>query len=453
MKAPWLQSGASPAGDRPTSSWQCVRRTPSHRRCSWKSRRHKVLLFLTSSLFACNSSTLPGDLATRQAACPATLDAISAFGFGLGDELETKLKAGLSGAVYLRQAAARLEASVAMACANIAADLDADIQTLPAYDGSGKASREACTLAAAALTRLQSDLSAKLFVESRPPVCESSLDNFTQCATECDPTLTPATVDAVCASGKLTGQCNGECHGECTVRGNVACKGYCTGTCEGACSSNFSGRCEGACKGTCDGKSAYGPCDGTCIGECTAHAAGRCGGTCEGQCLGACAASTTGTCDGPCSGKCSGKLKDANCSEQIQSKRLNAECKAKCDAKATTDLDCKTPQVNIHLESDQAPAQLDALRATLTANLATLLSVGSDVVSSSAEAAADAVRSTLSTLRTAAKARKNHLQADACLAAALTTETEAIASIRTSVSAATSVSGRLSPLPSAHSSE
>lgn len=451
MKDPWLQSGASPARDRLTTStpyghvFRCRR--------SWTSRRHPPLLFVTFSLFGCNSSTLPGDLTTRQAACPATVDAIAAFSFGLGDELETKLKAGLSGAVYLRQTAAKLEASVAMACANIAADLDADIRTLPAYDGSGKASDQACSLAASELSRLQSELPVKLFVESRPSVCESSLQNFTECAAECDPSLTPKTVEAVCASGKLKGHCDGECRGECTVRGNVVCKGYCAGTCEGACTSNFSGRCEGTCKGTCDGKSAYGPCEGACIGECMADAVGRCGGTCEGQCLGACSTPTTGTCDGPCSGECSGDMKDADCSGKIQSAKLSVECKAKCDAKATTDLDCKTPPITIHLESDAEPARLDGLRATLTANLATLLSVGSDVISASAEAAADSVRSTLTALRTAAKERKNHHQADACLSSALTTEADAIASIRTSVKAATSVSGRIASLPSAHGSE
>jgi hypothetical protein len=452
MNDPWLQSGAPPAEEQPPSSPLSERRGSPRWQPTWKCCTPP--LFLASlGLFACNSSTLPGDLATRQAACPKTLDAIAAFGFGLGDEFETKLKASLSGAVYLRQTAAKLEASVAMACANIAADLDADIRTLPPYDGTGKASERACTLAAKELTRLQSELPVKLFVESRAPVCESSLGNFTQCATECDPALTPETVEAVCSSGKLNGQCDGECRGECTVRGNVACQGYCAGTCEGTCTSNFSGRCEGTCKGTCDGKSAYGPCEGVCIGECMAHATGRCGGTCEGQCLGACSTSKTGTCDGPCRGECSGTMKDANCAGTIESAKLIGECKAKCDAKATTDLDCKTPPVTIHLESDAEPAKSDALRSTLTANLATLLSAGNDLVASSAEEAAKAVESALTALKAAIRERKDHLLADACLSAALQTEADAMASIRTSVKAATSVSGRISPMPSAHGSE
>ncbi len=183
-------------------------------------------LAATRSLVAVNKEQCQlGSRGAEKMACPQSLDAVASASFGLEAALDAKVKAGLSGALYLQQAAAKIEASVAMACASIASDLGADISKLAPYDGTGKASEQACSLAASEISKVKASYKASIAVESRPPVCEASLEASAKCTAECDASVDPGSVKATCEGGELRGSCEAECKGNARSRATSSARG------------------------------------------------------------------------------------------------------------------------------------------------------------------------------------------------------------------------------------
>lgn len=401
---------------------------------------------LLLGLSACNKAGLPkGIAAAEKASCPQNLEAVASASFGLEADLAAKVKAGLSGALYLQQAAAKLEASVATACTNIAKDLGGNTAGLPANDGSGKASEQACALAAAEIGKVKAALKAEVSVQNQPPVCEASLDATASCAAECDATVEPGSVKAQCEGGKLKGSCEAECKGQCSIEGEVACKGQCSGSCSGSCDAGFSGKCGGTCTGSCDGKDVKGKCAGTCDGKCSAKAEGSCSGACKGQCEGSCTADVSGSCKGSCTGECSVEMKAPTCTGKVEPPKVSAECDAKCDAKATAELECKPPQVSVSIKGQADVEQVNKLRATLAANLPALLVAAQGGVSSMASDATASIRASIEGLQGVVSAKgAAALEAGACLTAALEAQASAAASISVSVKASASASASVS---------
>jgi len=123
----------------------------------------------------------------------------------------------------------------------------------------------------------------------------------------------------------------------CTV--DVQAAAHAAAECEGKADADIAVKCDGGCSGTCNG---------TCSGKCSGKAGtGGSGGKCNGQC--------EGTCSGSCSGGCDGHA-DVDAS---------AQCKADADVKASVDVQCTEPELDISLD---AGLMIDASKAKLTIN-------------------------------------------------------------------------------------
>jgi hypothetical protein len=122
------------------------------------------------------------------------------------------------------------------------------------------------------------------------------------------------TVD-IQASAKAAAECEGKAEADVGVK----CEGTCTGTCNGSCS------------GKCDGKAGSGGSSAKCNGQCE------------------------GTCGGSCSGGCDGHA-DVD---------VSAQCKADAEVKASADVQCTEPELDISLD---AGLMIDASKAEMTIN-------------------------------------------------------------------------------------
>jgi modification target Cys-rich repeat protein len=123
----------------------------------------------------------------------------------------------------------------------------------------------------------------------------------------------------------------------CTVDVQAAARA--AAECEGKAEADIGVKCEGSCTGTCNG---------TCSGKCAGKAGtGGSGGKCNGQC--------EGTCQGSCSGGCDGHA-DVDAS---------AQCKADAEVKASVDVQCTEPELDISLD---AGLMVDASKAEMTIN-------------------------------------------------------------------------------------
>jgi hypothetical protein len=121
----------------------------------------------------------------------------------------------------------------------------------------------------------------------------------------------------------------------CTV--DVQAAAHAAAECEGKADADVGVKCEGSCSGTCSG---------TCNGKCAGKAGtGGSGGKCNGQC--------EGTCEGSCSGGCDGHA-DVDAS---------AQCKADAEVKASVDVQCTEPELDIDLD---AGLMIDASKAKMT---------------------------------------------------------------------------------------
>jgi hypothetical protein len=318
--------------------------------------------------------------------------------FGLEGDIKGQFQAFAQAGSDLSVVANGAMLDVAVACENIARDMDADADKVTAAEGmSGADAVKAwCDLATAQIKAkfgASGELKATLAIDFQPPVCTASVEAAASCSggcsasAECDAMAEPPK----CEGGKLTVECKGSCSGEANA--SVSCTGKCDAKCSGACSAkaDVAVDCKGKCDGTCEaggmtdgtGIQADGSCDGTCSGTCT-YAADfeppMCEGTCEGSCEGTCEAEAgvKFTCDGECDGefeapKCEGGKLELSCD-------VDAECKANCEASASAKAECQPPQLAITYEvagnlTADAQVQIEAGIASLKANLPNLLVV------------------------------------------------------------------------------
>lgn len=327
--------------------------------------------------------------ALEGAACPELSAGGSALrgNFTGKASLNVKIGAFVQAAKDLVGLAARMDAEVTGACKRIAGDLGVPPEQLVPAEGVA-ASTAACNAASAQIAAaLQGGVSLK--ADFTPPKCEVNAAAHAGCQAHCKVEVEPAEIVAKCEPGKLSGQCAGTCKG----------------------------KCDGTCKGTCQG-------------ECTAKdAQGNCTGQCKGTCQGSCSAT--------CYASCQGEWRAPKCEGQVTPPKVDADCKASCDASAKITAQCSKPALNI-----QASANTEALTkvvATLRANLPTLITAQFKI---GKEVAGD-----LQTLvRVGGKLRGElkgaGAKAVACVTAAATAVGSASVHVNVSFQASASVSGK-----------
>lgn len=224
--------------------------------------------------------------------------------------------------------AAELDGSLKDACTRMAGELGVT-------PGTGDA-RAVCQPVVEKLRSEMSDLRASahltIAIESRPPVCEVSLDAYAQCAAACDASFDPGHAELQCEGGELRGTCSAQCTGRCAVEAH----GQCSGGCEGTCSASCTGVCHGECEGTCRTRGADGQCNGACTGTC--H--GTCSAGCTGSCEGTCEMSAQASCSGECRGGCSVAYTEPRCTGTVRPPSVRADCRADCDARIHAEAHC-----------------------------------------------------------------------------------------------------------------
>lgn len=352
-----------------------------------------------------------------------------------------KVDALLESTAKLNVTANAIEADVLAACNGIATDLGAasapDVET-------------ACMNASTAIDGvLAANASITLVVEVVPAVCTVNAEATATCAAMCDASFDATATPPTCEGGMLSGSCSAMCTGSCTVEGSVDCTGSCSGTCTGSCSATVEGSCDGTCNGQCEGTcsamdgdgNCMGTCDGTCRGQCMGTVTGSCGGECMGSCMGSCRADVTGMCDGRCTGECSVDFEAPRCEGGEVNVMADAECQASCEADASFDAECTEPEVIVSFTgAADTAADLDALAATLSANLPAIVSVleKAEIIVMSTAQFANALDGVASAAVDAG------VEASLCVAEALDVEVAALAKINVSVEASVMVSGSVS---------
>jgi hypothetical protein len=233
----------------------------------------------------------------------------------------------------LRALADRTQIDVVNACRSIAIDLGED--PTPATKSGDDIARYWCTKANARLGA--TGLVVK--ITSPPARCETSVQDWLDCTSRCDPSVTcdPMTSPPTCSGGTLVLLCQADCDLQDRP---IECEGQCTGM----------------CTGTCDGMVTNAvSCPGVCIGMC----AGRCSPP-----MGATSVKCSGKCSGPfvpliCKG---GRLESGGC-------KVNALCETACSVGASVRAQCR---VEIRLDVTGTSPQLPIVRATLERNLAAI---------------------------------------------------------------------------------
>jgi hypothetical protein len=311
---------------------------------------------------------LPGaDMVPGAAKCPdlTNVDALADFdwagNFKIEADAAAKIKSGVIASVEIESFAKAMDADLLTACGGIAKDLGAA--------GEFKTGEEACKAAAKAIGDVKGKLgaSAKLAVDFDPPKCGASMDVFANCAGKCDGSVQGPEAKGTCEPGKLQGECSGQCEGTC----DMSAAGKCDGTCNGKCDATIKGKCGGICDGKCDGKASKGQCAGTCEGKCDADMQG----SCSGQCSGSCQLKAKAECKGTCTGSCSGEMKAPKCTGEYTPPKVNAECKAQCDARANAKVECTPARVMVRVVGGADAALATNLQKTLEKNLPLVLKV------------------------------------------------------------------------------
>jgi hypothetical protein len=301
--------------------------------------------------------------------------------------LNVKIAAFVQAAKDLLSVSTRMDAEVTAACKRMGKDLGVpEVQMQPRPDVA--ASTAACEAVSAKIGATLKG-SASLKTSFTPPKCEVNAAARASCEGTCKVEVEPAEIVAKCEPAKL------------------------------------SGRCEGTCKGQCDGT-----CKGTCQGECAVKdAQGRCAGQCKGTCQGSCSAT--------CHASCQGEWRAPKCEGHVTPPKVDADCKASCDASAKITAQCTKPALDIQASADAQA--LGAVIATLRANLPVLVSAQ---VKLGKEIAGD-----VQTLVRIGGQLRGQLgdagaKAVACVSAAATAVASASVSINVSFKASASVSGK-----------
>ncbi|MDB4929521.1 MAG: hypothetical protein JWM10_2005 [Myxococcaceae bacterium] len=215
-----------------------------------------------------------------------------------------KVEAFIAAANSFATASAELQTGMLNACRQIGRELAIPDSELGAGD-SPDALRAACTRVSnqlrADLTEIRASGGVRVELVTVAPHCEISVDAYGRCAGECDASYTPGSAEVTCEGGEMRGGCSAQCTGHCAVEVSGACNGVCEGTCAG--SSNSGGEC-----------------NGTCQGRCVARATGSCGGECRGG--------------------CSVAFTAPSCTGRVTPPRVNADCRAACDARLSAQASC-----------------------------------------------------------------------------------------------------------------
>ena len=256
-------------------------------------------------------------------ACPELASGGSALGiqYTAKAELNAKVGAFVQAAKDLKRLSAQMDVEVTNACKRIGADIGVPALEMQPREGVG-ASTAACGAVKAKVSAL---LQGGVTIQTHytPPKCEVDAQAHASCDAHCKVDVDPGEIVAKCEPAKL------------------------------------SGRCQGTCKGQCDGR-----CEGTCNGECTAKdAQGRCVGQCKGTC--------SGKCDATCHASCQGSWQAPKCEGHVTPPKVDADCKASCDASVKFAAHCSKPHLDIQT-SGNAQA-IGKLIASLQANLPVLL--------------------------------------------------------------------------------
>ncbi len=320
-----------------------------------------ALFTLTApALINCGSMPkVPGapDLPGVPGACPdfSSADAVAKIDFAsefkIKADVGAKLKAGVQAAAQIQEFSAKLDADLKDACGGLAKDLGAT--------GDYKTGEEACKAAIKVMGDAKAKLGAnvKIGLDVVPPRCEASMDVMADCAGNCDASVKGGSAKVECEPGKLSGSCDAQCSGTCDLKASAKCDG----TCEGSCDATFKGSCGGTCNGKCDGRNVKGTCNGTC------DAAAKC--------------------DGTCTGSCSVEMKAPKCMGEVKPPEMSAECKAHCDAKVNSNLECKPAKVTLRIEGS-ADAKLAATyKAAIEKNLPGVLKIAMGMAKQAGEVA------------------------------------------------------------------
>jgi hypothetical protein len=199
-----------------------------------------------------------------------------------------KLELFLSSSAEFMASAGALEATLLDACQDMGEELGVSKEEMEAKPGEA-AVQVSCAAASAKLRGelqdLRADAKIKVRVEAKPPRCEVSMDAYAKCAGECDATVEPGKLELECKGGEIVGQCSGKCQGECNVDGKWV---------------NASG-----------------------------HADGQCNGECKGS--------------------CSVAFEAPRCTGEVQPPKVDAECKASCDAKLDAQAKCEPGEAKVDI--------------------------------------------------------------------------------------------------------
>jgi hypothetical protein len=244
--------------------------------------------------------------------------------------------------------AAELEASLLETCKNMGKALDMSDEDYEAKSPDEPAVRATCGAVSAKLGAELSDLKASGNLQAKvvatPPRCEVNMNAYADCAAKCEVDVDPGKLELDCKGGEIVGKCSGECRGECHAKVDGQCSGACEGTCSGGCS----GICQGACDGECKTKGADGQCNGECKGTCE----GSCSAGCQGSCSGECAVKGDASCEGECHGGCSVAYTEPRCTGTVEPPKMDADCKASCDAKINAEAECTPGHAELSVTGD-----------------------------------------------------------------------------------------------------
>jgi hypothetical protein len=323
------------------------------------------------------------------AACPELAGGGSALRGNFTGEagLNAKIGAFVQAAKDLVALSGRMDAEITSACQRMGSDLGVPAEKMQPAQGVA-ASTAACNAVSAEIGAALKG-GASLKASFTPPKCEVNAAAQAGCEGQCKVDVSPAEIVAKCDPGKLSGQCKGTCKGQCD--------GTCNGTCQGECSvKDASGKCAGQCKGTCQG-----------------------------------------SCSATCHASCQGEWQAPKCEGSVTGPKVDADCKASCNASAKITAQCSKPALDI-----QASANAEALGkviSTLRANLPVLVTAQFKI---GKEIAGD-----LQTLVRIGGSLRGELKgaggkAMACVTAAASAVASASVSVNVSFKASASVSGK-----------
>ena len=338
-----------------------------------------------------------GGSALGNLACPELAGGAMNANFDADAKANATIRAFVTAAGDLQSIAARAEAEVGAACERMARDLGIPPDQLAPRQGQSRVATSCAAVSARMDAILHAGASASIKAQATPPQCRVNADVEASCKGQCAGSIDPGYVKAHCQPGHLYGRCDATCTGQCN------------------------GTCNGTCQGECAGQGQ--------AGGGAASAGGRCAGQCKGTC--------TGTCSADCHGNCTTDFKEPKCDIAVQAPSASGHCEGSCKAHADLTAQCTPPTVQVHASIETG--EIGKLVATLRANLPALIEaevaygqrIAGDIqilVQAGAE------------LPRAFGQISGH--AGACVAAAANGVLNAQASLRVSVQASASISGR-----------